>query len=271
MIRLTVLVEGRYDAVWVDTLLHRAFPRNDLHITTMACGGKRSVLKMFLERNALPAPMLFENSILVAVIDADAPSLADAREMLASNPIFSQVSDRIFFAVPTTESWLFADIEVAKKFLVRQDTAALDRIKFPEEIPLPKHFAMQVFGGRQGLETAGRMIMANISIDRAVSRSPSMREFLAGIARLLGENRFEGIPDAEKLLGRRTLSALVTETNPSTRIIYKTMSGERLSAEQLAYEITSGTPVAKQYAADLLRVARELLAQDAEPTDVPEE
>jgi hypothetical protein len=49
------------------------------------------------------------------------------------------------------------------------------------------------------------------------------------------------------------------------------MSGERVTAETLANEITQGTSLARQYAADLLRVARELLAQDAEQDKDPEE
>ncbi|WP_186038714.1 hypothetical protein [Burkholderia gladioli] len=264
MIELTILVEGKYDAAWVQMLVARAFGRTDLRISTTACGGKQSVLGKFHSYINEPPSLSPDRRLVVALIDADTPSLADARQAIESIPTLAHHSDRVFFAVPSIESWLFADTNVAKRFLQRTDTAALDRIQFPDEIPLPKHFAMQVLGGKRGLEGTGLAIMQHMDLDTAISRSPSLRGFLRGLAQLLGGERFGEIPDAERLLGRRLLGVLVKETNPSSRVIYRTMSGERVTAERLANEITQGTPLAKQYAADLLRVARELLAQDAE-------
>lgn len=271
MIKLTILVEGEFDAAWAGVLVARAFDEINLQISAKVCGGKRAVLKTFLsfidERTSLSP----DKQLVVALVDADAPSVADARQAMGLTPDLKDHSDRIFFAVPSIDSWLFADTDVAKRFLKRTDTAALDRIQFPDEIPLPKHFAMEVFGGIRGLREAGLAIMQHMNLETAVSRSPSLRGFLRGIAQLLGIERFGEIPDAEKLLGRRLLGVLVKETNPSSRVIYRTMSGERVTAETLANEITQGTPLARQYAADLLRVARELLAQDAEQEKDPED
>jgi len=267
MIKLIVLVEGNYDAVWVNALLHRAISRSDVAIVTRSCKGKQAVYKDLVSSTG-QVTSLYEETVVVGVVDSDSPSIADARAQVDSHPLLSRISDRIFFAVPTIEAWLFADIEAARRHLVRHDTSALERISFPEEMPLPKYFAMQIFGGHRGLESAGLKIMQEMSIDRAISRSPSMREFLAGVSRLLGQvSNFETIPDAEKLLGRRLLGSLIAETNPSERILYRTMAGERVSAKQLTDAIKDGTPLARQYAADLLRVARELLAQESDESE----
>lgn len=263
MIELSILVEGEYDAAWVEMLVVKAFDRTDLRVSAIPYGGKQSVLRGFFYDTEAQFSANGRH-LVVALVDADTPSLADARKEIEANPYLRDVSDRIFFAVPSIESWLFADTEVAKLFLKRTDIHALDRIQFPDEIPLPKHFAMQVFGGKRELEATGLAIIQHMNLDTAISRSPSLRAFLSGLGHLLGVERFESIPDSEKLLGRRLLRVLVTETNPSSRVIYKTMSGERVTAARLADEITKGTPLARQYAADLLRVARELLAQDAE-------
>jgi hypothetical protein len=54
MIELNVFVEGAQDAVWVNLLLHRAFPRADLRISTKASGGKTEVLKRFVQVESHP-------------------------------------------------------------------------------------------------------------------------------------------------------------------------------------------------------------------------
>jgi len=261
MIELTILVEGEYDAAWVEVLVASAFDRTDLRVSARACGGKQSVLRTLRSYIGESPSFLPDQHLIVALVDADTPSLADARNAVESDLNSKSLSDKVFFAVPSIESWLFADKEIAKHFL-RTDTAVLERIQFSDEIPFPKVFAKRVLRGR--LVATGLAIMQRMNLGTAVSRSSSLRAFLSGLAQLLGEERFGDIPDAEKLLGRRLLSVLVRETNPSSRVIYKTMSGDRVTAETLANEITRGTPLARQYAADLLRVARELLAQDAE-------
>lgn len=264
MIDLTVFVEGQTDAVWVNMLLHRAFPRTDLRIAVSPSGGKSTVLKRFARAETAPSPIrLAAQSINVALLDADTPSLPDARLELAEKYQLRELSDQIFFAVPSLEAWLFADIHAAKKHLANRAVPALDRVQFPDEIPAPKQLASNAFGGRDKTFKAGLRIIESMNLERAQSRSPSLREFLAGIAKLLGEDRYQAIPDAERLIGRRLLGQLVTETNPSSRVLYETMSGDRLTAERLADEISQGTPIARQYAADLLRVARELLAREA--------
>lgn len=268
MIELTVFVEGKTDAVWVDLLLHRAFPRPDLYIKVVPSGGKGAVLKRFstaaMNHNSIG---LADRTINIALVDADTPSLPDARLELSSRYNLEELSDQIFFAVPSLEAWLFADIQAAKKSLANRTVPALDRVQFPDEIPAPKWLASTAFGAREKTFAAGLHIIESMDIERAQSRSPSLREFLAGIAKHLGEDRYQSIPDAERLIGRRLLGQLVIETNPSSRVLYKTMAGERLTAERLADEIAQGTPAARQYAADLLRVARELLAREAAMED----
>jgi hypothetical protein len=264
MIELNVFVEGQTDAVWVNILLHRAFPRTDLRITLHPSGGKSAVLKRFAHAEKDTSAMRLADQVInVALVDADTPSLPDARREISDRYQLRDISDQIFFAVPELEAWLFADIQAAKKQLADRVVPALDRVQFSDEIPKPKRLATNAYGAREKTLQAGQQIIESMNLERAQSRSPSLREFLAGIAKLLGEDRYQTIPDAERLIGRRLIGQLVTETNPSSRVLYKTMSGDRLTAERLADEISQGTPIARQYAADLLRVARELLAREA--------
>lgn len=268
MIELTVFVEGQTDAVWVNVLLHRAFPRTDLRIAVIPSGGKSAALKAFTRAEEAPSPIRLADQIInVALVDADISSLPDARRELAERYKLQELSRRVFFAVPSLEAWLFADIQAAKKQLNSQAVPALDRVQFSDEIPAPKRLATKAFGGREQTFRAGQQIIESMDLERAQTRSPSLREFLAGIAKLLGDDRYQAVPDAERLIGRRLIGQLVSETNPSSRVLYKTLSGERLTAGRLADEISQGTPIARQYAADLLRVARELLAREAAMDD----
>lgn len=264
MIELTVLVEGQTDAVWVNLLLHRAFLRTDLRIAVIPSGGKSAVLKAFARAEAAPSrTRLADQTINVALVDADISSLPDARRELAEKYKLREFSSRVFFAVPELEAWLFADIQAAKKQINNRAVPALDRVQFSDEIPAPKRLATSAFGSREQTFRAGLQIIESMDLERAQTRSPSLREFLAGIAKLLGDDRYQAVPDAERLIGRRLIGQLVSETNPSSRVLYKTLSGDRLTAGRLADEISQGTPIARQYAADLLRVARELLAREA--------
>jgi hypothetical protein len=264
MIELNVFVEGDTDAVWINMLLHRVFDRTDLRIGVTPSGGKATTLKRLIRAETNPSPVrLAAQTINVALVDADTPNLPDARRGLAEKYQIGALSDRIFFAVPSLEAWLFADIEAAKEQAGSRAVPALDRVQFPDEIPTPKLLATNAFGSGEKTVYAGSQIIGSMNLERALSRSPSLREFLSGIAKLLGDERYQTVPDAERLIGRRLLGQLITETNPSSRVLYKTMSGDRLTAERLADEISQGTPIARQYAADLLRVARELLAREA--------
>ena len=264
MIVLTVYVEGQTDAAWVNVLLHRAFLRTDLSITVIPCRGKLAALKAFSRAEAAPAGIRLADQIInVVLVDADISSLPDARRELAEKYELQAFSNRVFFAVPELEAWMFADIQTAKKQLQNRAVRALDRVQFSDEIPAPKLLATRAFGGRKRASQAGLHIIESMDLERAQTRSSSLREFLAGIAKLLGEDRYQAVPDAERLIGRRLIGQLVSETNPSSRVLYKTLSGDRLTAERLADEISQGTPIARQYAADLLRVARELLAREA--------
>lgn len=267
MIELRIYVEGDYDAAWVEMLVVRAFDRADLIVSARALGGKRSVFKEFDSiQNSHTEPSI--NQVFhIALVDADTPSVADARE--EARQYFrrhgqneEQISSHLFFAVPALEAWLFADLETAKRYFKRNHSS-LNRITFPEEIPFPKDFALRVIGSRNSLPAVGLKICSEMDLDIAISRSPSLRDFLAGIGNIIGDDKFAGVPEAKNILGFRLLASLVRETNPSANVIYRTLAGERITAAQLSNEIVQGTPLARQYASDLLRVARDLLAREA--------
>lgn len=265
MIELKVLVEGKFDAAWIETLLVRVFDRSDLLVSAQPCGRKRDVLEKFAEPER-GRRVLINELHTIALIDADTPSVADARSsaqrlLRRLSPQSEELASRVFFAVPEIEAWLFADVQTALRF-AKRGVGAVNRVEFADEIPMAKQFAARTFG-RKELEEVGLAIAAHMNIEIALSRSSSLRDFLAGVGRVIGDPRFQGLPDAYRMLGPRLLGSLVRETNKSDSVIYRTLDGQQVTAAELANAIAEGSSLAKEYASDLLRVARDQLAREA--------
>jgi hypothetical protein len=266
MISVRVLVEGKLDAFWIELLVVKALSSTEVRVSAIACGGKEAVFQRLRAELGSKDRVLHDlpdTAITVAVVDADTNNLADAR---VATPFRDapNIASHVFFAVPTMESWLFADLQAAKRHAVKNSGLSLDLIQFPDEFPMAKELAARVFGGATAVRSKGRQVIEDMDMSIAVSRSPSLRDFILGLSSIIGLNVAPELVDADRLLGRRLLGSLINETNPSSRVLYKTMSGQRVTASELAAEIAKGTPIGRQYAADLLRIARELLAQEAQ-------
>lgn len=68
---------------------------------------------------------------------------------------------------------------------------------------------------------------------------------------------------------REVFAGLVREVVPATTILWRTSEGYSFTAKQLLEEIENGSEIGRQYAADLLRVARDFLKRQALRGETP--
>ena len=64
-------------------------------------------------------------------------------------------------------------------------------------------------------------------------------------------------------LNREVLRNLISEIYPSEKTLFRSASGETISAERMMQEVTDGSDLGREYSSDILRVARDLLARQA--------
>ncbi|WP_095159882.1 DUF4276 family protein [Pseudomonas sp. Irchel 3E13] len=249
--KLVIFVEGNTDAAIVENILYAMAPHLDP--TIKVCNGKHRIAKAIKN-------LTNEGSTkYIALIDADEPSVFDSREeakLQLGNP-----SIPVFCAVPTIEAWLFADDKVASS-LAKNNSAmrTIERMPLPESIPYPKYLASQVL--KIGKSPNRYEILRSLDIHRAAARSPSLRNFLAGICEVLELK--SGLPShsMSSTVSRDVFSTLLREL-PGETIAWRTLTGETYSAAELARNIGEGTEIGKQYMTELLRVARDLTLRKA--------
>lgn len=246
---LTVFVEGPTDNLMVQMLVNSLDLRARAQINVRIMGGKRNILNHIRDLKS------DQHNKYAALIDADEASVADSRE-LARNQLGQPMID-VFCAVPTVEAWMFADPEFAKR-AARSSHARemIDRAPLPETIPYPKLLATNVFGSTKSLP------MGDFDLHLAAARSPSLRAFVEGISKLVGADLSFELPIGKLSDTRDVVSTLLREL-PDAKVVWKTMAGARVSAGDLATAIAEGTPLGNQYATELLRVARDLIARQA--------
>lgn len=191
-----------------------------------------------------------------ALVDADEASVADSRELARQQ--LGDPSIDVFCAVPTIEAWIFADPDFAKS-AARSARAQdlIDRAPLPETIPYPKQFAMNVFGPTNSDSFGG-----HFNVNVAAARSPSLRIFVEGLANLVGSDIDFKFPISKLSDTRDVVSTLLREL-PESKVVWKTLTGARINAGELATAIAEGSPLGNQYATELLRVARDLIARQA--------
>lgn len=195
------------------------------------------------------------------LVDLDEPSVPDARARARR-----QLGDppaEVFCAVPTIEAWLFADDDaVAANARPDPDVQRIvGRLALPEEIPDPKQLAWQVFGPPPQWE-----FLRTIDVGRAAARSPSLRNFLEGMGRLLEVPPEPLLEKVGRHLTRDVIMGLIREVSPADATLWRTSSGEEYTASELQRLIEEGDPIGRQYASDLLRISRDLLRRTANRT-----
>lgn len=253
-IDLVLVVEGDYDAKFVRSLFVTAkFPIERIEV--IVANGKHNIKTV--------AENIINNQRqqCAVLVDLDYHSNFEA-DKLARKDLGLNESISVFCAVPTIEAWLFADIEAAKKRVrnkVRGEEL-LNRIPLPDEIPYPRYLAKNLFN----LDEKFQMMAFEIDLNIATSRSPSLRKFIEGIADLLNIERIPFLgKQFERSIGRDLFSILLDEVAAPDSVVYKTLTGDQVSAKEMTRNVREGTELGHQYSSDLLRIARDLIAREA--------
>lgn len=211
----------------------------------------------------LELPPERRGELRAALMDLDARSVPDAVKRARAR--FGDADVPIFCAVPTVEAWLFADDEAVAKNAAHDDEvrAIVERLPLPEEIPEPKNLARFVFGPPSRWE-----FLRTVNVQRAAARSPSLRAFLSGMAKLLGVSPALPEESVARSLDRDVFAGLLAEVLPADTVVWRTSSGVYTAAE-LRRQIEEGSEVGRQYASDLLRIARDFLMRKANRDERP--
>jgi len=248
---VVLLVEGLSDQIIVEGILAAAgFPAE--RILLIHGGGKVRAARI-AERLSEERP-----GRCAVLLDLDERSLPDARQWAREQ--LGELPVELFFAVPTAEAWLFADDKAVLENASPDEEAqrVVKRLPLPEEIPDPKHLAHLVFG-----PIASWQFIRHTDVGRAAARSPSLRNFLEGMGRLLGIPTPYLLDGMGRSLGRDVLAGLIREVSPADAVLWRTVSGAEYTAHELERHIEAGDEIGRQYASDLLRISRDFLRRTA--------
>lgn len=237
--------------LYVEKILQAAgYPLDNL--MTVAAGGKANIAHALTRQSS-------GSYRQAALIDLDSYTVFDAQERARQQ--LGNPNVLVFCAVPTIEAWLFADVNAAIRYARREvDKDFIMQLPLPEEIPLPKQIAAKVFGRP---ERAAK-VFEDCDLTVASSRSPSLRLFLQGMRDFL-ETPISPATDAySRSMDRDIFSNLISEIGAPETIIYRTLDGSNVTVAEMIRSMREGSELGRQYASDLLRVARDLLARKAE-------
>jgi hypothetical protein len=252
---LKILVEGYTDKAVVESLLKALDINIEKTVNVVVCDGKKGVREKLHE---IP-----ETEDVVALIDADAPSVADsiawAREYLQTT------RKSVFCAVPTIESWLFADKNLALKNARKSSYAqsSIARITTTESLINPKHLVNQVFDKDIILDCFP--FMENVDLGTAAAASASLFSFLRGIETALGKQDSYVERKVSQSINRLMVANLLREV-PATTISWRTLDSE-FTARELGDLVLQGDELGLRYVSDLLRLARDIIAARAQDKD----
>lgn len=190
-------------------------------------------------------------------MDSDELHIPDALNEFEKNIKFSIENVNLFFAVPTIEAWLFADIDALLSGKENEHKKqVIENLPLPETIPYPKRVFSYLFKKRS--ENFDYSFIQSIDIEKAISRSPSLRKFINYLLFISERNTFDDSNILKNSIPRDVFSTLLQEV-PKEKIMWRTLDGGSFDAASLAREIQEGTDIGKQYVGDLLRIARDLL------------
>lgn len=247
---LSVAIEEETDCMVINTLLKRAGIANAQftvakgHLAPTPQGRKR------LDRLSLGRP-------LIVVYDQDSGSVGDA---VVTN---DRASDILYCpAIPSVDAWLFADSDAFFEILGDKAEQFAGRMPLPEQLPYPRFLKSTMLRNN---ETLSRLL-ERIDILVAGARSPSLKYFIQTARMISGlpSMPFDEPSNLSGQIDREILRNLISEVYPSDKALFRAASGAIITAEQMMQEITDGTSLGREYSSDILRVARDLLARQAQ-------
>lgn len=246
---LTILVEGELDAAVVSALMRNLGVHDQ--VEPLICRGFESVKQNIKKLSP------DKRHKTIALIDSDLISVADAEQYAYER--LDRPDIAVYCAVPEIESWVFADSDLIKKWAKNNNAKkTLERLSLPETIPYPKELMRRLL--RPDCINKIEILLSEIDLDRAAARSPSLRVFVQAVCEKLGVQRDFDVTPLNTSIGRDTFSTLLREL-PENTILWRTLDGNGLSASDLAKQIQEGTVIGKQYATEVLRLARDLIGR----------
>jgi hypothetical protein len=243
------LVEGATDVLIVAALMKNLGVYEKVELIN--CDGVTGVRQKI---SKIPATDL---SKYIALIDSDLISVSDGEEYAAAR--LENPNIAVYCAVPEIESWIFADTELVQKWARSANALKmLERLPLPESIPYPRELMRRLL--RQDCIEKLHIVLSDLDLNRAASRSPSLRTFIQAVCLKLEVTRDFDIAPLNSSVGRDVFSTLLREL-PEGAVVWKTLDGDGLSASDLAKQVQEGTVTGKQYVTEVLRLARDLIGR----------
>lgn len=250
----TILVEGKTDAKIVGNIIRLAgYEQRKVKIYNFM--GSLDLLKK------LDSEEITHNDNVIVLLDLDIGNFYESKILARTKSKIKNTNIPVCTAIPSIESWLFADNINLKKLIKKTDKAEAiyDRLPMPEDITYPKQVLRNLLNSNYDVDA----IMLDMDINLAASRSSSLRNFLQELSKKLDEPRVQWEESYVRSAGRDVFSKLVDEIVEPNTVIYKSLDGKKITAREMSLHIRDGSDIGVRYSIEILRVARDLLARES--------
>lgn len=260
MKKILLFVEGEIDKIIIQNMLFAAkYPIERVEIEV--AGGKQNVIK-FAKNHAKNHT---KEQIVAAFVDADSAYIQDAIQ--ESKALFKGIEIETFFAISEIESWVFADDIALKKQIPNQFQRYAERMPMPEAIFYPKQILSNWLKNKDAKKFGEQYtFLTQIDIERATARCPSLSYFLRHIAELLElpDEISKPIQNAlANALPNRIFVNLLKEVTSSDAVVFRTLSGYNITANELTNSVLHEDEIGKEYIGRVFRVARDIIKNQA--------
>ena len=265
MKNIHLFVEGEIDKIIINNILSAAqYPLNRVSIEV--AGGKSNVVKF--AKNA--AKLSNQTQIIAALVDADTIYIQDA--IVETQKQFANTNVEVFVTVPQIEAWLFADDFLIKKYGNKEQTKQIARLPLPQEITYPKEIYQNFLRKKNAYGLADEYaFLLEMNIGRATMRCPSLSHFLRKIADLLHISTDITTPienTSSNILPKHIFSNLIQEVANANTVIFRTLSGYSITADDMQKAVLQDSPEGKEYISNVLRVARDIIRMQSQKTEI---
>jgi hypothetical protein len=246
--KILLLTEGETDIQIAKAILEAAkFPISQIQFEV--ADGWQNAFKIAKNRTQ-------DFDKVIVLVDTDAPTVPDAKLHWQNRLLNNDVE--VLFAIPEIESWIFADEALLRKQLNGHASKTLDRLPLPEEIPHPKQLVGNILRTLKD-----RNFLKDMDVQTAAARTPSLRDFLLKIGEYLDVDTTHLKGSVSVSMSRKVIAGLLKEVSASDKIMYKALDGNQYTAKEVWEQVEEGTEFGKQYALELLRVARDYIQWQA--------
>lgn len=248
-IPLTILIEGKTDEIILRNIFEAAqFPLDKIEF--IQCHGKNNIIEVAKELNNT------DIRNVIALIDSDEINIPDCEDYIRR--IIGIGNVQVYCAIPSIEAWVFGDDQLIEKDIAKK--GIIKRLPLPEELPYPKYLLNNILKNKHN----NYNFLKEMNISRACARTPALKCFLQAIADKMDIQMQEIEESYSRNMDRNIMINLIKEISNHNTIIYRTLDGERYTAEEMEKEIRNGSTIGKQYSSDVLRIARDILKRQAQ-------